>query len=150
MEYMKAFAIKFAIVSVVIYSSFGVFLNASMGNLFWLSLLIAVALFVSGDLLLLRRVGTGWTPILDFGCIYLLLHLSVGLFIQETPAPILASLASAYFIACSEPLFHAYIQERVLETTTEDSIPFELQTEFAEDDSMDTILDQDKHSKHTD
>src|SRR5699024_11501785 len=101
MDYMKAFAIRFVVVSVVIYSIFWVFLNGSMGNLFWLSLLITVALFVIGDLLLLPRIGTVWTTILDFGFIYLLLYLSVGLFIQATPAPILASLASAYFIACS-------------------------------------------------
>src|SRR5699024_10741676 len=78
MEYMKAFAIKFAIVSVVIYSIFGVFLNASMGNLFWLSLLITGALFVISDLLLLPRIGTVWTTILDFGFIYLLYFSGCG------------------------------------------------------------------------
>ncbi|HEX6594702.1 MAG TPA: hypothetical protein VF095_08940 [Bacillota bacterium] len=41
---MKAFVIKFAIVSVVIYSIFDIFLNASMGSLFWMSFLVTGAL----------------------------------------------------------------------------------------------------------
>src|SRR5699024_2144122 len=110
MEYMKAFAIKFAIVSVVIYSIYGVFLNESMGNLFWLIVLIIWALFVIGDLLLLALIWTVLSTILDFVFIYLFLYLSIALFFQETSSPILASLASAYYIACSDPLFHVYVQ----------------------------------------
>ena len=67
MDHLKVIGIKFIVIAVVIYSLFGILYNATLMNLFWISLLITGISYLIGDLFILRKFGNIKATIADFG-----------------------------------------------------------------------------------
>ncbi|WP_163970507.1 YndM family protein [Oceanobacillus halotolerans] len=151
MDHIKAIGIKFIIVSVVVFSIFAIFYNVSIGNLVWMSLLVTVATYLIGDLYMLPRLNNLVTTIADFGLSFVLLWV-LGLMLIEVSIPIaLASLFAAFFITVTDPLFHTYMIERVLDEEKAKPRRREtrefgsFQTEFAEENKTEAFHHQQKN-----
>src|SRR5699024_3521012 len=113
MEHLKAIGIKLIYISLIIFSLFGIFNNASIGKLVMLSLLTTGISYIVGDLMIYPRIGNVMSTILDFGLSFISIVMVGGILIINNMQMTLASLAAAFFIMCIEPLFHTYMTERV-------------------------------------
>ncbi|MGM8213412.1 YndM family protein [Virgibacillus sp. W0430] len=133
MKHVKAIGIKFIIVSLVVFSLFGIFTNVSLMILLWMSLVLTGIDYVVGDLLFLRRLGNLKATILDFGLVFITVWILANVFIDTSPAMTLVSFYAAFILTLAEPLFHGYMEEKVFEE--ERAFPFtsQFQTEFAEE-----------------
>src|SRR5690625_803764 len=152
-DHIKALGIKFIYISIIIFSLFGIFYNVSVGKMFLMSVLVSGISYVLGDLMLYPRVGNLIASILDFGLAFLSIVTLGGLLISTTMPTTLASLAAAFFIMCIEPLFHAYMTERVFNPTKDFvkdpndllniiQVHPQLQTEFAEETDSETMKEK--------
>ncbi|MFS0674026.1 YndM family protein [Ornithinibacillus sp. 179-J 7C1 HS] len=131
---VKALGIKFIINLIVVYSIFGIFYNASLVNLFIISVLTTVIAYVVGDLFILRRFGNIVASIADFFLAFVTLAVLGGLIIQTDMPIVLASLFAAFFLVLTEPLLHAYMQEKGPDEKKDRHLASgNLQTEFAEE-----------------
>lgn len=113
MSHVKAIGIKFIYISIIIFSLFGIFNNVSIGKLFIMSALMTGISYVVGDLMIYPRIGNVISTILDFGLAFISILILGGLMIVNNMQVTFAALAAAFFIMCIEPLFHAYMTEKV-------------------------------------
>lgn len=144
MNHFKALGIKWIIVGIVTFSLFGIFNHVPIALLFSISVTVALLSYLIGDLILLPRLGNLLASLADFGLTSgLFLLLSNGL-IQVSLPTTLASLAAAFFITCTEPLFHTYLEERIFPSVGNQLPLNNLQTEFAEESDPDIDSDQEK------
>lgn len=143
-QHAKAIGIKFIIVSIVIFSHFGIFYNVSLGKLFIMSGIVTGLAYVLGDLLMYPRFGNILATLFDFalsfGSVWVLTYALIGMSMPLT----FMSLVAAFLIAITEPLFHTYMKEKVLQIEEDPEyrptrFPSEMQTEFAEDINEQTI-----------
>lgn len=114
MRHIYAIGIKFILVGTVISSIFSVFFNASLANILMMSIVVALVSYVIGDLVILPQLGNVIASIIDFAVYFLAVWTLSGLMIGIEQGITLATLAATYFLTLAEPLFHAYIIERVL------------------------------------
>lgn len=134
MRHIFAIGIKLVIVGTVVLSIFGVFSTASLSSLIMMSLIITLLSYGIGDLFILPQLGNVLATIVDFAIYFLAVWSLAGLFIGVETGLTLASLAITYFITLAEPLFHAYVTERVFEIEDEVIVPLEqYQTEISEE-----------------
>lgn len=113
MNHLKAISIKFVYVTLIILSLFGIFSETPLTNLLLLSILTTVITFVVGDIIVYPWAGNILTTIFDFGLAFFTLFLLGRFLLEPSFAMVLTSLGGAFFIMCIEPLFHAYMTERV-------------------------------------
>lgn len=137
MRHFKALGIKFIVISIVLLSLFGIFRGASFGEILLMSILVTGLAYVVGDLFTLPRAGNTVATIADFGLSFFAIWILSYMFMDNTSGLITASLVAAGAIALSEVLFHAYMQNKVLEgePQVENRPQFRpnFQTEFAEE-----------------
>ncbi|MFC2947017.1 YndM family protein [Virgibacillus sediminis] len=139
MRHLLALLIKFVITATVLYSILTIFEAASLGEIFWMSILITGAAYLIGDLFILPRYGNTIASIADFGLSALAVWILSMMFVDQGFPVLTAALFIGFFIAISEALFHIYMQEKVL--LSEDDREKErgevhrgqLQTEFSEE-----------------
>ncbi|ASN05969.1 YndM family protein [Virgibacillus necropolis] len=153
MKHMKALGIKFIFTAIVVYSIFGIFYNASLGRLFWISVLVTGVAYIIGDLFVLPRFGYIIASIADLGLAFLSLWILGTLIIDITMPIVIASLFAAVFMALCESLFHVYMREQVFHTVPEgEKTPYSsdrLQTEFAEETNEHSVDEKKKENdKH--
>lgn len=149
MKHFKALGIKFIFTAIVVYSIFGIFYNASLGRLFWISLLVTGVAYIIGDLLILPRFGNIAASIADLGLAFLSLWVLGNIVIEMSIPTVLASFFASVFIAICESLFHIYMKEQVLGSREDSRISSKLQTEFGEETNAQTIKKKNKStSKH--
>ncbi|MFZ3578715.1 YndM family protein [Virgibacillus sp. DJP39] len=148
MKHIKAIGIKFIFTAIVVYSIFGIFYDASLLNLFWIST-ITTGLSYIGDVFILPKIGNLIASVADFGLSFFLLWVLGNVFIDATLPIITASLFASVFMAISESLFHIYMEEKVLDRRDKEpaiSSP-QLQTEFSEETNKETIKEDEKNNK---
>jgi len=137
MRHFKALGIKFIVISIVLLSLFGIFRGASFGEILLMSILVTGLAYVVGDLFTLPRAGNTVATIADFGLSFFTIWILSYMFMDNNSGLITASLVAAGAIALSEVLFHAYMQNKVLEgePKVENRAQFRpsFQTEFAEE-----------------
>jgi len=134
MTHLKTLGIKFIIISIITYSTFGIFFNASLINLFWISVLVTAVSYLIGDLLVLPRFGNIVASIADFPLAFLSFWI-LGNVLLETGMSITAiTLLAAFLMSLCEPLIHAYMEEQLLHVNHK-SLRNEsnVQTEFSEE-----------------
>lgn len=140
MNHLKAIGIKFIITSIVVLSILSIFGDATIGELLFISLLLTGLAYLIGDLFILPRMGNLVATIADFGLAFFSLWALGYMFLERTSALITASLFAAVFIALSEALFHAYMENKVLQKNDEKQSRQQLrpryQTEFAEENEV--------------
>lgn len=152
MRHGIAFGIKLIIVSIVTLSLFGIFYNASLTPLIVMSFIIAGTGYIIGDLLILRRLGNVFASLLDFVLYFATIWLLSGMFLGASNAMTIASLAASYLITVTEPLFHAYMEERVFEEDRPAPAirSTQYQTEFAEEHNQVRKTENISENKQTD
>nr|WP_309100894.1 YndM family protein [Fredinandcohnia onubensis] len=137
MRHFKALGIKFIVISIVLLSLFGIFRGASFGEILLMSILVTGLAYVVGDLFTLPRAGNTVATIADFGLSFFTIWILSYMLMDNNSDLITASLVAAGAIALSEVLFHAYMQNKVLEgePQVENRSQFRptFQTEFAEE-----------------
>lgn len=135
MRHLYAIGIKFIIVGTVVLSIYGIFSNASLAILILMGVVVTLASYIIGDLFILPQLGNVFATVIDFGIYFLAVWTLSGLLIGIEVGLTLATLAASYFLTLAEPLFHAYVIERVLDLERERTvIPIEqFQTEAAEE-----------------
>src|SRR5690625_6352048 len=82
--HLKVIGIKFIVIAVVIYSLFCILYNATLMNLFWISLLITGISYLIGDLFILRKFGNIKATIADFGLSFISIWILGSLFFTES------------------------------------------------------------------
>ncbi|MFD1363579.1 YndM family protein [Lentibacillus salinarum] len=146
MVYLKTLGIKAIAIGITVFSLFGIFYNANVMNLFWISLLTTGVSFLIGDLLVLRRFGNVTASIADFPLAFLSLWFLGGLFIEASIPLATTALMAAFFITCCEPFIHTYMTENLEEERFEEREKSpragQLQTEFAEEFDHDDLEGQ--------
>ncbi|MEN2466340.1 YndM family protein [Ornithinibacillus sp. FSL M8-0202] len=137
---LKALGIKFIINMIIVFSIFGIFYDASLVNLFIISVLTTAVAYVVGDLYILRRFGNVVASISDFFLAFVTLAMLGIIFIQTDMPIVLASLFAAFFFAITEPFLHAYMQEKGPdEKSTRPLTRGRYQTEIAEESTPNRI-----------
>ncbi|HLS59535.1 MAG TPA: YndM family protein [Virgibacillus sp.] len=145
MGHLKVIGIKFIVIAVVIYSLFGILYNATLMNLFWISLLITGISYLIGDLFILRKFGNIKATIADFGLSFISIWILGSLFFTESMPTIILSLAGALFITCCEPFIHLYLENQLSDDDEKDvRTKNQLQTEFAEETDTQSITQRKK------
>lgn len=149
MNHAKALGIKWIFIAIITFSLFGIFYNVSLTSLFSISVIVTGISYIVGDLLILPRVGNVFATLLDFGLSFILFALLSSVLIPTTMPIMLASLAGAFFSASIEPLFHAYMQEKVfIDEPEESSFPLsQFQAELSEESDPDIKSDQNHNGK---
>ena len=133
MNHIKALGIKWIIVAIVTFSLFGIFHYVSLGQLLLMSVIIALTSYVLGDLLILPRIGNVFATLADFAILFVLFAVLGNGWMPTTFPIILASLAGAFFISITEPLYHTYLIEHIF-PRERTSFPLrQLQTEASEE-----------------
>lgn len=148
LRYIVSLGIKFLLVNTVILSVLGIFSNTTFTALLTMGILITIASFVIGDLIILPRMGIVTSTIIDFALYFLAVWYLAGIFIGFDQGVLLMILMTAYFLTLAEPFYHAYVLERVFNrvVTREQRPAPQLQTEFAEEKVV--SLDDFQQSKH--
>ncbi|RYG74189.1 DUF2512 family protein [Lentibacillus lipolyticus] len=145
MVHLKALGIKAIAIGLTVFSLFGLFYNANLTNLFWISVLTTGITYLIGELFVLGRFGNVVASIADFPLAFLSLWLLGVMFIDAGIPIVTTSLIAAFFITCCEPFIHTYITEQLaVERKDEDessSITGQLQTEFSEEFEADIVTD---------
>ncbi|MCT2535949.1 YndM family protein [Aquibacillus koreensis] len=115
MKHLKALAIKFIVISIVLFSILAVFYSASLADIFVLSVLVTGLAYVIGDLYILPRFGNLIATISDFGLSFIAIWLLSNMLFEPPGNGILfLSFFSAILISSSEAVFHLYMQNKVL------------------------------------
>ncbi|WP_163971461.1 YndM family protein [Oceanobacillus halotolerans] len=142
MEHIKAIGIKFVIIAFTVYAIFGVFHQANLINLLWISVLTTIIAYAIGDLLILRMFGNVVASFADFGLTFVSLWVLGNMFIWGNIPIITLSLISAFLIACSEPFVHGFVVNKITGTRHDNRTLNQLQTEFAEETDPKSEIDQ--------
>lgn len=140
MGHIKVLGIKFIVISIITFSSFGIFFHASLMNLFWISLLVTGVSYLIGDLFVLKRYGNLAATLADFPLAFVSFWVLGSLMNGASLGVTTISLLAAFFTSLSEPFIHAYIIEQIADDDVPDDLPTtnQLQTEFAEENQLET------------
>lgn len=143
MKHLKGLSIKFIFTAIVVYSIFGIFYDASLWRLFWMSILVTGVSYIIGDLVILPKFGNLIASIADFGLAFLSFWVLGNLLIDLTISVVSAALFASVFMAVTEGLFHMYMTEQVLESVPKgEATPYSaegLRTEFADESNKETF-----------
>jgi hypothetical protein len=112
MKHVKALAIKFvsslALLSIIL----GLFFDMAFSNIFLITLVLGVAAYIIGDLLILPRTNNTVATIADFGLAFLIIWLmSENLTYGDNHFSM--SLIAALGVALFEYMFHKYVVNNV-------------------------------------
>ncbi|MFC0522174.1 DUF2512 family protein [Pontibacillus salicampi] len=114
MRHVKALAIKWVILIAAIFPIYAPIVNASLGNIFLISLILLGITYVIGDVFVLRRYGLLVTSLVDaiiaFGILYVFGQTINGIPTQT----VLPAIAASGFIVALETFFHIYMETKVL------------------------------------
>ncbi|UFT98271.1 YndM family protein [Radiobacillus kanasensis] len=153
MKHVKALGIKFLVISVVLYSVLGILNQASLGDIFLISVLVTGVAYVLGDLLILKNFGNLMASLADFALSFFAVWLLTAGLIQEEFS-ISISLFAAFLIACSEAVFHVYMQRKVLDVDEDagfsNAYLERLSTEFAEENPDSDVIRLNKKKDNED
>lgn len=146
MDHLKALGIKFAAIDATVFAIFGLFYNANMNNLFWISLLVTGVSYIIGDWFILRKLENVTATLLDFPLAFLSLWVLGTLLIGEGVPVVTLSLLTAFFITCCEPFIHGFIVNHFAFERHDLQEMNQLQTEFAEEIDAKSTADKKIHN----
>lgn len=150
MKHLMALGIKFIFTSIVLLSVFGIYYNSTILEIVMISTLVTGVAYVVGDLFILPRFGNVVATLADMGLAFLSIWGLSTLFIDPPDRLVLASLLSAVFIMLAEALFHAYLENKVLDKGENNlifnstSFQNKFQTELAEEHDFQELTKRNK------
>jgi hypothetical protein len=134
MKHVKALAIKFVSSLVLLSLILGLLYDMSFSNIFLITLVLGVAAYVIGDLLILPRTNNTVATIADFGLAFLIIWLmSRSLTYGDNHFSM--SLIAAIGVALFEYMFHKYVANNVIPNKggQQQTRPLQYQTEASEE-----------------
>ena len=114
MKHMKNLAIKFISILAVLFIILGIFYDMSFGNVLWISVVLTLASYLIGDLLILRKTNNTMATISDFAIAFLVIWL-MGENLTYGDSLIMPALIAAAGIALVETFFHKYVARQIQE-----------------------------------
>ena len=114
MKHMKNLAIKFISILAVLFIILGIFYDMSFGNVLSISVVLTLASYLIGDLLILRRTNNTMATISDFAIAFLVIWL-MGENLTYGDSLIMPALIAAAGIALFETFFHKYVARQINE-----------------------------------
>ena len=114
MKHMKNLAIKFISILAVLFIILGIFYDMSFGNVLSISVVLTLASYLIGDLLILRRTNNTMATISDFALAFLVIWL-MGENLTYGDSLIMPALIAAAGIALFETFFHKYVARQIQE-----------------------------------
>ena len=112
MKHMKNLAIKFISILAVLFIILGIFYDMSFGNVLSISVVLTLASYLIGDLLILRRTNNTMATISDFAIAFLVIWL-MGENLTYGDSLIMPALIAAAGIALFETFFHKYVARQI-------------------------------------
>ena len=114
LEHVRSLIIKFIMMTVALFVVLSLFYGVSFINVLWTSLLLTIASYLLGDLLVLDLAGNWAATIADLGLAFLGIWL-IGAYLYDPSVPAAgAAIISAIVIAVCEWFFHNYMNKQVL------------------------------------
>jgi hypothetical protein len=98
----------------VLFIILGIFYDMSFGNVLWISVVLTLASYLIGDLLILRRTNNTMATISDFAIAFLVIWL-MGENLTYGDSLIMPALIAAAGIALFETFFHKYVARQIQE-----------------------------------
>ncbi|WP_062108047.1 YndM family protein [Bacillus niameyensis] len=144
MDHVKAMTIKFVSSLVLLYVILGMFYGMSFGNVFLITLILGVASYIMGDLLLLPRTNNSIASMADFGLSFIVIWFLSAALTDGFPL-LTMSLIAAIGTTIFEWFFHKYMVDNVLsEDRLTETRPrtLQYQTEASEELSMPHLDDE--------
>ena len=114
MKHMKNLAIKFISILAVLFIILGIFYDMSFGNVLSISVVLTLASYLIGDLLILRKTNNTMATISDFAIAFLVIWL-MGENLTYGDSLIMPALIAAAGIALFETFFHKYVARQIQE-----------------------------------
>jgi hypothetical protein len=112
MKHMKNLAIKFISILAVLFVILGIFYDMSFGNVLSISVVLTLASYLIGDLLILRKTNNTMATISDFAIAFLVIWL-MGENLTYGDSLIMPALIAAAGIALFETFFHKYVARQI-------------------------------------
>lgn len=109
MDTLKILGLKFTAVFITVLALFGLYANATVGKMLWISFLTTLVTYVIGDLFLLGRFGNVVATAADFILTFLLFVILGYQYIGANFPFVTVSILAAFFVACMEPLVHSKV-----------------------------------------
>ncbi|MFJ7827384.1 YndM family protein [Psychrobacillus sp. NPDC096623] len=151
--YMKAFLMKFVMITLVLWVVLGIFYDVSIPDILVTSVVLSVVGYV-GDIFILPKIGNVWATISDFVLAYAVIYF-LGSTIYEQPMALgSAAFISALLLMIGELYLHRYMHTNIFEPKK--SNPDEktgyynrtnLQTEFADEVDIDALANQGREKR---
>lgn len=116
MKHMKNLAIKFISILAVLFIILGIFYDMSFGNVLSISVVLTLASYLIGDLLILRRTNNTMATVSDFALAFLVIWL-MGENLTYGDSLIMPALIAAAGIALFETFFHKYVARQIDEAS---------------------------------
>ena len=114
MKHMKNLAIKFISILAVLFVILGIFYDMSFGNVLSISVVLTLASYLIGDLLILRKTNNTMATISDFALAFLVIWL-MGENLTYGDSLVMPALIAAAGIALFETFFHKYVSRQIHE-----------------------------------
>ncbi|WHX98347.1 YndM family protein [Neobacillus sp. DY30] len=113
MKHVKALAIKFVASLVLLSLILGLLFDMAFSNIFLITLVLGVAAYLIGDLLILPRTNNTIATIADFGlALFIIWLMSENLTYGDNH--FLMSLIAAVGVALFEYMFHKYVANNIV------------------------------------
>ncbi|QUG43382.1 YndM family protein [Psychrobacillus sp. INOP01] len=146
--YMKAFFMKFIMITAVLWVVLSIFYDVSIPDVLITSVVLSVVGYV-GDVFILPKIGNVWAAISDFVIAYLVIFF-LGSYIYEQPLALgAASFITALLLMVGELFLHQYMHSNIFESRKSNPVEkvgyyqrTNLLTEFAEEIDTDSISNQ--------
>ncbi|MDQ0255823.1 putative membrane protein [Evansella vedderi] len=148
MKHLKAFAIKFGMVAIVLLSTLTLF-EVPVSVILTTTLVLTIPAYLLGDLFIYPRFGNLVASIMDFAFFTAAVWLFMAMFVATTPTTnAINAFFTAIFVTFVEALYHAFyiskITNREQENTEAYSLRPQFGTEFSEEVDVKSSIDKKK------
>ncbi|WP_277584891.1 YndM family protein [Psychrobacillus antarcticus] len=145
---MKAFLMKFVMITAVLWVALSVFYDVSISDMLITSVVLTVVGYV-GDVFLLPKIGNVWATISDF-VIALVVICFLGSYIYKQPVALgAAAFSSALLLMVGEFFLHRYMHIEPSQSIPDKNARYyynrtNLQAEFAKEVDINSLTNQGK------
>lgn len=131
-KFIWVMIVKFVGVAVLTFSLFGVFLDATLGRLFLMTIIVAGITFMI-DVFVMPRINQVVAAVGDFITYFVLYYVLGSLVVEANVSLLLPALTAAYFGALAEMVYHIYVMDRLHEAPRTAPLEPRFQMEISEE-----------------
>ncbi|MFC0014609.1 MULTISPECIES: YndM family protein [Allobacillus] len=145
MSHFSLILSKFVAMLVLLYIILNVIFGVNFMNVVWVTLILSIASYLIGDLVILPRTNNIVASVVDFVMSFGLVYFLVDAFAFDSNL-FTASLLSAIGVTLFEAFFHSSVQTQIEEENNVNPGRYNLQTEVSEE--IDPLIDdEDRDNK---